>query len=703
MTPEALRRRMAHGNIYTPEKVDAALGQLLPGRQPRRAARAGPAVGRRPGRRGAAALPRAPRHRRAVGDPGAGRRRAHRRARRRAPDPPGRPHGRRGPRATSSGSTSQADDGLARPARPSALDRAPASCSSELGGTLPRGRRRRRRRRRSSTSPGPRTPPSSSSAPATGRGSRELAPRVGHQRRASGSRATDRRPRHLDRRRAEDDRASAAPAAPAPARRRLPRAGAGRRLGRWPLVGLPLLTRAAGAVPRPPQPPDGAAPATSSLVVVVAAVGGVGPAPAPPSALGSCSPTGTSRRRCTPGHDRRPRERPRPRRLPRGRGRRRVVARRRRGPPARPTRPRARAEAETLARLAGAVAGEDDPLAGAGRASSRPPSACDAVAVLRADERRWTRRGRRGERAPARPAARPTRRGRCRWADGRSCSPVGDLAADDRARPERLHRPARGGRSSRRRLQAEAAAGRPPRRGRRAADRAARRGVARPAHPAGVDQGVRSRACCRRRRLAAATRSREFLDHDRRGDRPAHDAGRQPARHEPAPGRRADARTAAGRRSTRSCPPPLASLGDRARATSSRSTCPRRCPGSRPTRRCSSGRSPTWSTTRSPGRRRSERVRVEAGAVGGHVDVRVVDRGPGIPPAERDRVFQPFQRLGDRSERRPASGSASPSPAGFIEAMGGELDGRGHARRRHHDGRRAPTSPEPRRADAPPA
>ena len=30
MTPEALRRRMAHGNIYPPEKVDAALAQLLP-------------------------------------------------------------------------------------------------------------------------------------------------------------------------------------------------------------------------------------------------------------------------------------------------------------------------------------------------------------------------------------------------------------------------------------------------------------------------------------------------------------------------------------------------------------------------------------------------------------------------------------------------------------------------------------------------
>ena len=57
MTPEALRRRMAHGNVYAADKVDAALGQLLPAGQPRRAARAGAAVGRRPGRRRAAQVP----------------------------------------------------------------------------------------------------------------------------------------------------------------------------------------------------------------------------------------------------------------------------------------------------------------------------------------------------------------------------------------------------------------------------------------------------------------------------------------------------------------------------------------------------------------------------------------------------------------------------------------------------------------------
>ena len=51
MSPESLRRRMAHGNVYPPEKVDAALSQILQRRQPDRAARTGAALGRRPGRR----------------------------------------------------------------------------------------------------------------------------------------------------------------------------------------------------------------------------------------------------------------------------------------------------------------------------------------------------------------------------------------------------------------------------------------------------------------------------------------------------------------------------------------------------------------------------------------------------------------------------------------------------------------------------
>ena len=56
--------------------------QLLPRRQPDRAARAGPALAGRQGRRGPAAVPRGARHPRHLGGPGAGGGRAHRRARR---------------------------------------------------------------------------------------------------------------------------------------------------------------------------------------------------------------------------------------------------------------------------------------------------------------------------------------------------------------------------------------------------------------------------------------------------------------------------------------------------------------------------------------------------------------------------------------------------------------------------------------------
>ena len=60
------------------------------------------------------------------------------------------------------------------------------------------------------------------------------------------------------------------------------------------------------------------------------------------------------------------------------------------------------------------------------------------------------------------------------------------------------------------------------------------------------------------------------------------------------------------------------------------------------------------------------RVRVEAGSFAGHADLRVIDRGPGIHPEDRDRVFQPFQRLGDRGGAGVGLGmavaAASPRP-----------------------------------------
>ncbi len=65
-------------------------------------------------------------------------------------------------------------------------------------------------------------------------------------------------------------------------------------------------------------------------------------------------------------------------------------------------------------------------------------------------------------------------------------------------------------------------------------------------------------------------------------------------------------------------------------------------------------------------------VRIEAGAVAGRVDLRVVDRGCGIGAADRERVFRPFQRLGDNPNGT-GVGLGLAVAKGFVEAMGGEL------------------------------
>jgi two-component system sensor histidine kinase KdpD len=67
-----------------------------------------------------------------------------------------------------------------------------------------------------------------------------------------------------------------------------------------------------------------------------------------------------------------------------------------------------------------------------------------------------------------------------------------------------------------------------------------------------------------------------------------------------------------------------------------------------------------------------EPVRVEAGAIAGRVDLRVVDRGPGIPADQRERMFLPFQRLGDQSNGT-GTGLGLAVARGFVEAMGGEI------------------------------
>jgi two-component system sensor histidine kinase KdpD len=65
-------------------------------------------------------------------------------------------------------------------------------------------------------------------------------------------------------------------------------------------------------------------------------------------------------------------------------------------------------------------------------------------------------------------------------------------------------------------------------------------------------------------------------------------------------------------------------------------------------------------------------VRVEGARIGDRVDLRVVDRGSGIPVAHRDRVFQAFQRLGD-SASDTGIGLGLAVAKGFVEALHGEI------------------------------
>jgi len=64
-------------------------------------------------------------------------------------------------------------------------------------------------------------------------------------------------------------------------------------------------------------------------------------------------------------------------------------------------------------------------------------------------------------------------------------------------------------------------------------------------------------------------------------------------------------------------------------------------------------------------------VRVRTGHVGDRVEIRVIDQGPGIPGNEREQIFQPFQRRGDGAPGGLGLGLAIAK--GFTEAMGGDL------------------------------
>lgn len=68
----------------------------------------------------------------------------------------------------------------------------------------------------------------------------------------------------------------------------------------------------------------------------------------------------------------------------------------------------------------------------------------------------------------------------------------------------------------------------------------------------------------------------------------------------------------------------------------------------------------------------TETVRVSAGEIARRIDLRISDRGPGIPMGSRDIVFQPFQRLGDTAQSE-GVGLGLAVSRGLLEAMGNEL------------------------------
>jgi two-component system, OmpR family, sensor histidine kinase KdpD len=66
-------------------------------------------------------------------------------------------------------------------------------------------------------------------------------------------------------------------------------------------------------------------------------------------------------------------------------------------------------------------------------------------------------------------------------------------------------------------------------------------------------------------------------------------------------------------------------------------------------------------------------VSVRARAVGHRVIVRIVDRGPGVPRAERTRIFEPFYRAPGATNGHRGSGLGLSIVRGFVEANGGRV------------------------------
>jgi two-component system sensor histidine kinase KdpD len=66
-------------------------------------------------------------------------------------------------------------------------------------------------------------------------------------------------------------------------------------------------------------------------------------------------------------------------------------------------------------------------------------------------------------------------------------------------------------------------------------------------------------------------------------------------------------------------------------------------------------------------------VRLAGSTHAGRVELRVIDRGPGISPANAESVFGAFQRLNDSPTPGTGVGLGLAIARGFTEAMGGTV------------------------------
>ena len=78
-------------------------------------------------------------------------------------------------------------------------------------------------------------------------------------------------------------------------------------------------------------------------------------------------------------------------------------------------------------------------------------------------------------------------------------------------------------------------------------------------------------------------------------------------------------------------------------------------------------------------------LRLRALRAGRRLELRVIDHGPGVPEAERQRIFEAFQRLRARDGvRERGTGLGLAIVRGFVEAHGGNDARRDDDRRRRH-------------------